>query len=421
MLTDWLNYLENRHSQEIQLGLSRVQVLAHDLSVLPDPEKTLVITVAGTNGKGSTIAALEAIYCAAGYQVAKYTSPHLLHFNERIVVNGISITDVELCNAFTMIESKAQERSEPIALTFFEMATLAALWYFKKHALDVILLEVGMGGRLDATNIVDADLAVITTIDLDHQTWLGETKEAIGYEKAGILRAGKPFVYADTNPPESILNQAKLLQTPMQCLDVTYRFQIKDKSLEIMTQCGENILFPLPKIHLKAAAAALIVSECLQQRLAIEREHQIQAMQTVTIPGRVQCIQGEVNTLLDVAHNPQSVNYLAEFIKQYPSKKKVYAVFSALQDKDLCGLIEPMKSLVDTWYPALLQSKRASSWPQLRQAFAAVDREGSLQETIICYNSPSIAYHAAKKRAKAGDLIVVYGSFLTVAAIMALL
>ena len=208
-LSECLHHLENRHAEEVQLGLTRIKTVAKRLNLL-NLDATIV-TVAGTNGKGSTVAALEAVYKAAGYQVASYTSPHLIEFNERIRVNQQPIKDQELCAAFTVIE----DARDTINLTYFEMTTLAALWHFKQLTLDVIILEVGVGGRLDATNIIDSDLAIITTVDLDHQDYLGDTKEAIGYEKAGILRPNTPFIYADTTaPPESITKQAQLLNAP---------------------------------------------------------------------------------------------------------------------------------------------------------------------------------------------------------------
>ena len=220
-LAAWLDYLEHRHSEEIQLGLTRVKTVARQLDLLTF-DATIII-VAGTNGKGSTVAALETIYRAAGYAVGSYTSPHLIHFNERIRVNLEPITDKTLCAAFTAIE----EACESIHLTYFEMATLAALWYFKSFVLDVIILEVGLGGRLDATNIIDADLAIITTIDFDHQAYLGHTKEAIGYEKAGVLRPNQPFIYADKNPPESLITYAKSLNAQQ----IMYSFKVLDNQL----------------------------------------------------------------------------------------------------------------------------------------------------------------------------------------------
>ncbi len=406
-LNDWLQYLENAHQQEIQLGLMRVSTVANRLGLLHWDAH--VITVAGTNGKGSTVAALEAVYIAAGYNVACYTSPHLIRFNERICVNQQPITDENLCAAFLAIEQGRKDTH----LTYFEVATLAALWYFKQCQLDVIILEVGMGGRLDATNILDADLAIITTIDFDHEDYLGHTKEAIGYEKAGILRANRPFIYADDAPPASVLQQALLLNAQMHCLGSQYTFKLTEDCMQLFSPTTEWVQLPRPRVNPKAAAAAYIASTCLQRSLPVTWPQVAKAMQTVSIAGRQQVLGGDMKTIYDVAHNPQAVSLLAEFIQQYKPKRMVHAVFSALKDKDLCGLITPMLSSVDCWYPAVLTGKRAASESLLLAAFRAT---GCLIPT--CFDNPVMAYDAALNGAKPGDLIVVYGSFLTVSAIM---
>lgn len=405
-LSDWLHHLENRHAEEIQLGLERIRQVALHLNLL-NLDAT-VFSVAGTNGKGSTVAALEAVYMAAGYQVASYTSPHLINFNERIRVNNQPISNENLCKAFSIIE---QARGDT-HLTYFEMATLAALWYFKQFTLDVIILEVGVGGRLDATNIIDSDMAIITTVDLDHQDYLGDTKEAIGFEKAGILRANKPFIYADDTPPQSVVEQALALDSPRLC----YSLQITKDSLHILTSIpsAEQINVPLPKINAKAAAAAIVASAHLHSILPIKSSYWCEAMQKVAILGRQQVLEGDVSVVFDVAHNPQAVMLLADFVKKYSSKGKVHAVFSGLQDKDLRGLIKPMHSYVDFWYPAVLSSKRAASKSLLKTVFKA-------EKCLIPadFSDPLTAYQVAMQHARPGDLVVVYGSFLTVGAVMA--
>lgn len=408
-LDAWLLYLEGMHKQEIQLGLTRVKHVAECLD-LCDLGACVVITVAGTNGKGSTVAALEAIYCAAGFNVGSYSSPHLLSFNERIRVNQQSISDQSLCEAFALCE---QARGDT-HLTYFEMVTLAALHYFKRSSLDVVILEVGMGGRLDATNIIDADLAIVTTVDLDHQAFLGETLDAIGYEKAGILRPNQAFIYADINPPASVIKRARELATRMQSLNVHYSFQVTANNLHISRQEGESVLLPRPNIHLNSAVAAVIASDNLQARLPVSHEHLCDAMKNVALSGRKQVItEHSLTTVLDVAHNPQAVSSLAEFIRVYPVTGKIHAVFSALQDKDLCGLIRPMRSCVDFWYPATLSGKRAASEQMLLAAFDTENRS-----VAACFSNPECAYLAAMQKAQAGDLIVVYGSFLTVSAVL---
>lgn len=407
-LKQWLNSLENRNTPEIQLGLTRILEVAQKLKVQTPGCK--VITVAGTNGKGSTVSALETIYHTAGYKVGSYTSPHLIHFNERIRVNLVSISDEDLCRIFNFIE----EVREQVHLTYFEITTLAALCYFKEQNLDIIILEVGLGGRLDATNIIDADVSIITTIDYDHQEYLGTTLEAIGYEKAGILRQGRPFIYADNNPPASIIAVAKDLAAP--CYFYGTHFSIRDQGDFWAINCLEMHIreLPKPKIQLKSASAAVVACLLLQESLPVSQEHLYSAMKQIVIPGRLQFQQDIISILFDVAHNAQSARLLADTIKALDQKGKVHAVFSALKDKDILGLISPLKDCVDRWYPAQLDNKRASSANMLLSIFE--DAEIFVE---ICYNSPHIAFQTALNQATAGDLIVIYGSFFTVGHVMA--
>lgn len=408
-LSDWLNFLENRHQQEVQLRLVNAKKVAEHMGLLDI--NIPVVTVTGTNGKGSTVQALEAIYQAAGYRVGCYTSPHLLRFNERIRLNQTPISDAALCDAFWQIELARQDTP----LTYFETATLAALLYFQASSLDIIVLEVGVGGRLDATNIINADVAVITTVDLDHQDYLGATKEAIGYEKAGIMRANAYAVYADESPPKRVIQHAAELNVQLSCFGQSYLIETHADQWQWMRQGHMPVTLPLPNIHLKAAAAALMVSEILSARLPVKLAHWQLAMQNVKIAGRLQWHheEGKVSILYDVAHNPQAVKLLAETIKSGQLKGRVHAVFSALKDKPIAELIDLMSSVVKYWYPALLSGKRASNEIVLTEAF----RE-KIGYVPACYASPMAAFHAAQQQAKAGDLIVVFGSFLLVSAIM---
>ncbi|BCA95279.1 bifunctional folylpolyglutamate synthase/dihydrofolate synthase [Legionella antarctica] len=407
-LNQWLNDLENRNNQEIQLGLTRVLEVAKKISV-----QTLgckVITVAGTNGKGSTVSALEMIYHTAGYKVGAYTSPHLIHFNERIRVNLKPIPDDDLCRAFNLIE----EARDPVHLTYFEFTTLAALLYFKQHHLDVIILEVGLGGRLDATNIIDADVSIITTIDYDHQEYLGASLESIGYEKAGILRQGKPFIYADINPPLSIIKAAGDRAAPSYFYDTDFSINEQGDFLEFNCQGKQFKELPKPKIHIKSTSAAIMSCLLLDQDLPVSLSHIYLAMNKVSVPGRLQFFQGSISILYDVAHNGQSARLLAETIQKKAIKGKVHAVFSALKDKDILGLISPLRDCVDRWYPAQLDNKRASSASLLSSIFD--DAEIFVE---VCYTSPLVAFQTALSQAREGDLIVVYGSFFTVGHVMA--
>lgn len=407
-LNQWLCSLENRNTQEIQLGLSRILEVAQKLRLNTPVCK--VITVAGTNGKGSTVSALETIYHTAGYKVGSFTSPHLIHFNERIRVNRIPIANEDLCQAFNFIENAR----EHVQLTYFEITTLAALWYFKEQNLDIIILEVGLGGRLDATNIVDADLSIITTIDYDHQDYLGNTLEDIGYEKAGILRQGKPFIYADNNPPSSILNLALDLATPTYFYGTQFSLQEHTEFWEISCLDIQIKKLPKPRIQLKSASAAIVACLLLQQDLPISYEHLHTAMNSIFNPGRLQLVQGNIDILYDVAHNAQSAKLLTETIKALNIKNRIHAVFSALKDKDIFGLIYPLKDCVDRWYPAQLNHNRAPSTDML----IAIFKEAEIF-VESCYTSPLIAFQTALNNAKTGDLIVVYGSFFTVGQVMA--
>lgn len=408
-LTEWLTYIETRHHKPIQLGLPRIKAFAEALDVLTWDD-TVVITVAGTNGKGSTVAALKAIYSAAGFCVAAYTSPHVLVFNERIQINQTFITNAALCEAFLNIH--ALDGSE--ALTYFEMTTLAALLYFKQQQPDVLLLEVGLGGRLDATNIIDSDLAIVTTVDLDHQAWLGDTTEAIGYEKAGVFRSNTCAIYADNNPPSTLVSYAAVLNTRLLKLKNDYDFMHTPDKFIFIDKHRPALELPALSIHPNAFAAAIMASLTLQDRLFIDDEHYAIAAKTTSVVGRQQWLKTKVPTLVDVAHNVQSVTLLSNYFRSYPISGKIHAVFSGLKGRDLSSLIKPMHNLVHSWYLTLLDDRRAADAALLQHAYSyATDR---VPPSV--FDDPWRAYQAAVHAAKEGDVIVVYGSFVLVGAIM---
>ncbi|WP_131782989.1 bifunctional tetrahydrofolate synthase/dihydrofolate synthase [Legionella gresilensis] len=405
-LSQWLDDLEHRHVQVIQLGLERITKVATILDILN--LNAVIVTVAGTNGKGSTVAALEAIYRQAGYKVATYTSPHLINFNERICVNQKPISDLELIEAFNIID-KARGS---ITLTYFEIATLAALWHFKQHCLDLIILEVGLGGRLDAVNCIDTDLAIITTVDYDHEAYLGDTLEKIAYEKAGIIRPNKPVIYADEDLPKSILQKAASCKAPIYRKNQEYSYQLIDDKIKFSFQ-NINLTVPQMSFHPNSIAAALMTTLCLKKQLPIKADTYVDGIKEINLSGRCQIITKPQRTLLDVAHNPQAVQYLAHYLKTNYPNIRVHAVFSAFADKDIVGMIKPLKVYVHAWYPALLPGERAAQANQLISALTA--NEINLN---ICYNSPFLAYQAACKEADGHDLIVVFGSFIIVGAIL---
>jgi dihydrofolate synthase/folylpolyglutamate synthase len=409
-LNEWLSYFEHRSAAEIELGLTRIQTVAERLKLLP--VKVPVISVAGTNGKGSTVATLEALYCEAGYRVGAYTSPHLLCFNERIRLNQQLVTDDFLCKAFSQIEYAR----DTIHLTYFEMATLAALMYFEVSCVDVVILEVGLGGRLDATNIVDANLAIITTIDFDHEAYLGNTLDAIGSEKAGIFRPNQIGLYADSQMPLSIGEKANALSVKLLKLNEHYRYRCDGERIEVFNQADDPLVLPKPNIQLNAAVSALIAISQLQEILPIDSFAMARAMQSVFIAGRQQIIYGTICTVFDVSHNPQSVKLLAQRMKSLlmalkPSK--VRAVFSGLSDKNLLGLITPMLPFVDEWYTAVLKEPRAARAFMLEEAFAQSDNA-----VFNVFSSILEAYQVAKQLSCPGDILVVYGSFFVVSPVM---
>ena len=409
--SQWLSHLENRHHDVIKLGLNRIKQVASKLNLLKP--NAVVITVAGTNGKGTTVAALSAIYRAAGYRVGAYTSPHLLAFNERISVNGELIADEALCNAFAQIETTRSATH----LTYFETTTLAALLYFQQCQVDVMILEVGMGGRLDATNLISPLLSIITTIDYDHHEYLGNTLDSIGFEKAGILRKETPFIYADTTAPTSISHCALLLHCPSYYNGHQYQIQASDSGYQFV--CGEKELnFPPLSWHPNAIGAALMATLCLQDKLPVADAARLQGVLSITLEGRQQYRTSKdgVKVLFDVSHNAQSASYLAHKLADSASNQRVHAVFAALGDKDLDALVHPLLEKVDYWYPAQLSGKRATQPEALHFLFNKYD---IMVEDL--YNSPLQAYQAACQKACLDDLIVVYGSFVTVGEVLAAL
>lgn len=405
-VAEWLHYLENRNQQEINLNLANVKAVAKSMQLLQTNAK--VIIIGGTNGKGSTVAALESIYLTAGYQVGCYTSPHLVNFNERIKINRQPISDKNLYAAFKQVLHKRIE----LPLTYFEVSTLAALWYFKQHQLDFIILEVGLGGRQDATNIIDADLAIITTIDLDHQEWLGETKEKIGYEKAGILRHQQPVIFADLIMPDSVWAEAHKLNCQIYCCGINYHYCLRQDYLQINFQ-DQVINLPLLNLHPNSIAAAVTAVIYWQNFYPVSFEQIVNGIKNIFLPGRLEIVQGKHITLFDVAHNEQAVSYLASYIKKVNCNyNAIHAIFSALKDKNIAGMIKLLRPYIDYWYPAQLTNKRACAGEQLLDIYQEQGIEVKLNL------NPVLAYKEACQHASPNDLIIVFGSFFTVGAVM---
>lgn len=406
-LSEWLNWIGKIHLSEIELGLDRVKQVAAKLDLL-HPMGT-VITIGGTNGKGSTVAGLEAIYLAAGYKVGAFTSPFLFEINEEIRVNGAKASNDALCQAFQQIESVRGN----VSLTPFEFITLAALLIFKQSSLAVLLLEVGLGGRLDAVNIIDADVAIITSIGIDHVEWLGNTREAIAREKAGILRQGKPAISGDPNPPETLQTCAHEVGAIFyqQGKDFHYE-QFNDHWSFTSADWNDNEL-PLPQLALQNLSMVLMAVALLQNKLPVNREAIHKALAQVKLPGRMQVKEGPPLEIYDVSHNPDAILWLKEAILRKSIKGKTYAVFSMLADKDIATCLNIIKNQIDVWYVAPLNVKREATLQQLKDIFHSVRLD-----KVHFFPSIKEAYAEVKHLANDDDRIIIFGSFHTVAEVL---
>ncbi len=412
-LAQWLQWQETLHPRKIDLGLARVAGVATRMGVLHPAH--VVITVAGTNGKGSCVATLEAILLAAGYRVGSYTSPHLLRYNERIRINGKDIDDDSLCAAFQTVDDARGE----ITLSFFEFGTLAALRLFCDTALDVALLEVGLGGRLDAVNIVDPDVAMVTSIGIDHVQWLGDNREAIAREKAGIFRNGRPAIGCEASPPASLVQAAREAGALWYGLGGQFNFVPRKDSWDWNGPSSRYADLPLPALkgphQLANAAGVLMALELLQEPLPVSVTAIRNGLQGVALAGRCQFIPGTVEMILDVSHNPHGASRLAEVLGLFPCTGRTHLVLGMLEDKDVGGFVSALSSAVDLWYPAGLDNPRGLSADELCQRMRGLL---PVHRVHPCKDVPA-ACREAGANAVAGDRIVVCGSFFTVAAAIA--
>lgn len=406
-LQDWLDYQQHTHPQAIALGLERVRAVADRLHLGRPARK--VITVAGTNGKGSTTAFIEAMAIAGGLRVGSYSSPHLQHYTERVRLQGEDVDAERLCQAFERIEAVRGD----IALTYFEWGTLAALQIFAAADLDLAVLEVGLGGRLDAVNIVDPDLAVITTVALDHMELLGPDRESIGREKAGILRAGRFAVLGELDPPDSVLATAERLQAKLLRRGRDFRGEARLGGRWRYSDREGEFDLPAPVLpapcQIANAACAIAALRALHP-LALEAY--AEGLRRVRLRGRLQRIPGPVEVVLDVAHNPESVQQLARWSSLNRPAGATHAVFAALADKDLPGLVAPMMAVVDAWHLAGLPDQGARAHP-IELAWPKV--AGLLSRGLVDRHADvATALAAAHAQAAPGDRILVFGSFHTV-------
>jgi len=412
-LAAWLAYLETLHPKAISLGLERVRTVHDRLALAP---ACPVVTVTGTNGKGSTSAFLERMLSAGGYRVGLYTSPHLLRYNERVRIAGAEATDVELTAAFAAVEAVRQD----IPLTYFEFGTLAALWLFARVQTDALVLEVGLGGRLDAVNIVDADVAVVTTIAIDHTDYLGLTREDIGREKAGIFRTGRVAVCADPDPPTALVDHARAIGAVLLRIGVDFGFVAGEMQWRYFGPGGARHGLPYPALRgvyqLANAAAALTALDALRAHLPVDMGAVRDALVSIELPGRFQVLPGRPVTVLDVAHNVQAARALADTVAAMGFHPQTLAVFGIMADKDIDSVIAALKPRVDQWLVATLPPPRGATAMLLRQR---LEQAGIAPDAIRTFDDAGAAYRAAREIAAEADRIIVFGSFLTVAAALA--
>jgi dihydrofolate synthase/folylpolyglutamate synthase len=415
---DWLEFLENLHPKGqsgIELGLARVGRVK---AALGQRQTCPLIVVGGTNGKGSTCAFLEAICRAAGYRVGCYTSPHLLAYNERVRVDGAAADDARLCAAFARVEA-ARQATGNVALTYFEFGTLAAWEVFAKARVDLVLLEVGLGGRLDAVNVHDADAAVVTGIALEHTDWLGPDRESIGFEKAGIYRGGRPAICADANPPRTLLAHARAIGADLSLIGHDFGHErVRDGWSYWNRQgtCREALPLPaLPGAHqLGNASAALAAIDALQDRLPVPLPAVCEGLRQVRLAGRFQRVSERPEIILDVAHNPQAAASLADNLATPGAFRRTLAVVGMLADKDIAGTLRRLAGRIDVCLLAGLDVPRGAAAERL----VAVADTGGLGGRAERFASPVAALRRAMSLAEEDDRIVVFGSFHTVAAVL---
>ncbi|MBN3860133.1 bifunctional tetrahydrofolate synthase/dihydrofolate synthase [Neisseriaceae bacterium PsAf] len=419
-LQEWLDYWLTAHGDnEIELGLDRVNQVKNQMDWQIDRP---IITVGGTNGKGSVCAFLTAIYTQAGYRVGTLTSPHLLRYNERIAINGEPVTDEKIIRAFERIENKRAT----ISLTYFEVNVLAAVDVFLQEKVDIIILEVGLGGRLDAVNIFDADVAVLTNVDLDHQEYLGDTREKIAYEKAGIYRPEKPAIVGEIDPANALLEYITEINAIGLRLGVDYSYERLGHQWNFhfkpshQQHAKEHRRFALPipalrgSYQLDNASSALCAIECLHSKMPVDTGSIKKGLLLVSHPARFQILPGRPIVVLDVGHNPHAARELKNNFLHLPFAKKKIAIFSMLADKDIDTVLDILKDEFDAWYIATLNTNRALSCAKIEEKLL----QHGVQK-IKTFNSIAKAYHSALKEISEDDRIVVFGSFFTVAEVMA--
>jgi dihydrofolate synthase / folylpolyglutamate synthase len=407
-LEAWLDYISALHPASMAFGLERIGEVAGRLEV---PAPRVAISVGGTNGKGSTCAILERILLESGYRVGCYTSPHLLRYNERVRIGGEEASDAALVAGFARVEAARGDTP----LTYFEFATLAALCAFDEARLDATILEVGLGGRLDAVNIVDADCAIVAAVDIDHVSYLGDNRESIGFEKAGIFRPGRPAICGDADPPESLVRHAREIGADLQVLGREFGFQRYEAQWDFLGRRGAKRALPFPALRgswqLRNASSVLAALDELHDKLPLSIGEVKRGLLLATIPGRMQVLPGRPATVLDVAHNPQAARALADGLGDMGFFENTLAVFGILADKDASAVIDAMAGRVDRWFLATPPSERAASAADIAKLLEAKGLGAKARSFATVEN----AFAAARQEAGSNDRIVVFGSFYTVA------
>ena len=406
----WLHWQESLHFTAIELGLERCRRVANNMGLL-NPSYN-VISVAGTNGKGSSIIMLDRILRNAGYKIGRYTSPHLLRYNERICINGNEATDTELCESFDRIDRARGD----ISLTYFEFGTLAALDLFRQHNVQLAILEVGLGGRLDAVNILDADISLITSIDIDHQEWLGNNRESIGREKAGIFRNLAPAICSEPNPPQSLLDCSEALGTPISILGSDYQFNLINDTWSWSTKDTRIERLPRPMkycdFQIQNASGVLMLLAKIQDEYPVSTENIKQGLSSFRLKGRFQIIPGAIPKILDVAHNRESIKALVDNLKVIPCYGKTHIILGMLKDKDHQRVIKELIEITDTWHFVSISQDRGIEAKILTSELKALGRLENISE----YSNVEEALDKIHKLSMPDDRIIITGSFYTVGA-----
>ena len=423
-LTQWLEVLETMHPKAMDLGLDRVRQVAQRLDLQSQAVK---FVVAGTNGKGSTCAMLEAILLSAGYRVGMYTSPHLIDFNERARINGVTATDGQFVEAFEVVD---QARAG-VTLTYFEFTTLAVLWMFARSRLDAMVLEIGLGGRLDAVNIVDADCAIVTSIDIDHTEWLGHTREAIAIEKAHIMRPGMPAICSDPSVPQTLIDYAQEIGADLWLFGRDFNYSGDRQQWSFAGRDHRRSALAYPALRganqLLNACGVLAALDAVRDRLSVPQQAVRRGLLQAALPGRFQILPGQPLVVLDVAHNPHATAVLEKNLAAMGFHPYTYAVFGMLADKDIEQVVRTLAPRVDHWYCASLPGPRGVSAADLQvRVRAALERwrqdnpkHDEPLADVLAFDSPRLAYEAARQAAALDDRIVAFGSFLTVGDVLA--